>query len=160
MDDGDEVADDLDEVAATRVAARRHREVLVVAAIALALAFALDVGDDDRVTPRGCPGIPLPPTCMSRSLFGVDCPGCGLTRSVIRASRGDWSGSWRTHHLGILFLVVLLIQVPYRLAALRRPARPIVPPRWQDAMSYALIALLIGNWLIGLAARGPGPGLP
>jgi hypothetical protein len=47
---------------------------------------------------------------------------------------------------------VITLQIPYLLLALRRPDRPLLAPRWQAALGYALIALLLGNWLVELAA--------
>ena len=48
--------------------------------------------------------------------------------------------------------VVIALQIPYRLLALRRLDRPLFAPRWQAVLAYALIALLLGNWLVELAA--------
>ncbi len=48
--------------------------------------------------------------------------------------------------------LVIALQIPYRLLALRRPDRPLIGPRWQAVLAYALIALLLGNWLVELAA--------
>ena len=127
---------------------RRHREVLAVAVAAVVLAFALVELPDGRVALRGFAQYPLPPSCASRSLFGLKCPGCGLTRSLIHVAEGDWRASWRDHRLGGLLAAVIAFQIPYRLLALRRPDRPLIAPRWQALLGYALIVLLIGNWLV------------
>ena len=74
---------------------RRHREVLAVAFIVAVLAFVLVEVPGGRVAFRGLREYPLPPSCVSRSLFGLNCPGCGLTRSIIHLAEGDWSASWR-----------------------------------------------------------------
>ncbi|WP_243396238.1 DUF2752 domain-containing protein [Leptospira hartskeerlii] len=39
--------------------------------------------------------------CWWKHLTGWDCPGCGLTRSVICFFRGDFSQSWEYHPFGI-----------------------------------------------------------
>jgi hypothetical protein len=126
---------------------RRHREVLAVALIVLALAFALVEVPGGRIAVRGLTQYPLPPSCVSRSLLGVRCPGCGLTRSFIHLAEGDWRGSWRCHRLGGLLATVLIFQIPYRLLAQRRPESPSISPRWQTGLGIVLIALLIINWL-------------
>jgi hypothetical protein len=141
-----------DQVPADQSARRRHREVLAVACAVCALAFALQETPGGRVAVRGLPQIPLPQTCASRSLFGFKCPGCGLTRSVIHLAEGNWPASWRSHRLGGLMALVIVLQIPYRLLALQRPDRPLLPVRWQVWLSSALIALLIGNWLVDLVA--------
>jgi hypothetical protein len=131
---------------------RRHREVLAVACAVGVLAVVLVENPVGRVSVRGFPQYPLPQTCASQSLLGVKCPGCGLTRSIIHLAEGDWQASWRAHRLGGLMAAVIALQVPYRLLALRRPERPLIAPRWQAILGYALIVLLIGNWLVDVMA--------
>jgi len=48
--------------------------------------------------------------------------------------------------------VVIALQIPYRVVALRRPDHLVIGPRWQSVLAYALIALLLGNWLVDLIA--------
>jgi hypothetical protein len=48
--------------------------------------------------------------------------------------------------------IVITLQIPYRLLVLRRPNRPLFTPRWQGVLGYALIALLVGNWLVDVAS--------
>jgi hypothetical protein len=138
--------------ATPRSLVRRHQEVLAIACVVWVLAFALHEIPDGRVAIRGLPQLALPQTCASRSWFGVRCPGCGLTRSIIHLAEGDWWASWHAHRLGGLMAVVIALQIPYRLLALRQPDRPLIAPRWQAAMAYALIALLLGNWLLDLVS--------
>jgi hypothetical protein len=132
--------------------ARRHRQVLAIACGVWVLAFALQVLPEGRVSFRGLPMIPLPQACFSRSWLGLKCPGCGLTRSIIQLAQGNWLASWQEHRLGALTAIVITLQIPYRLVALRRPDRPLFSPGWQAALGYALIAFLVGNWLVDLAA--------
>jgi hypothetical protein len=131
---------------------RRHRDMLAIACAAGLLAFVLQELPDGRVSFRGLTRIPLPQTCFSRSWFGLKCPGCGLTRSIIHLAEGDWEASWRSHRLGILMALVIAFQIPYRLLALRRLDCPLIGAHWQAVLAYALIALLLANWLVELAA--------
>jgi hypothetical protein len=71
---------------------------------------------------------------------------------MIHVAEGNWPASWRAHRLGGLFAAVIALQIPYRLLALRRPDRPLIAPRWQIVFGYALIALLVGNWLVDLVS--------
>jgi hypothetical protein len=141
-----------DAPARARRRAKRHREVLFISCVVWLLAFLLHELPDGRVAVRGLPQFPLPQTCMSRAILGLRCPGCGLTRSIIHLGEGDWRASWHDHRLGGLLGIVIALQIPYRLYALRRPERPLTLSRWQAAMGYALIALLLGNWLLDVAA--------
>jgi hypothetical protein len=131
----------------------RHREMLAIACAALLLAFLLHELPDGRIAVRGLPQFPLPQVCASRALLGLRCPGCGLTRSIIHFAEGDWRASWHDHRLGGLLAVVIALQVPYRLyALLRTPERPWLSTFWLAAIGYALVALLIANWLVDVAA--------
>jgi hypothetical protein len=135
---------------------KRHAErdwiVLAIAASVVLLALLLHELPDGRVAVRGLPQCPLPQICMSRALFGFRCPGCGLTRSIIHLAEGDWQASWHDHRLGSLIGIVIAFQIPYRLYALRRPGRPLLSPFWLSAIGYALVAMLIVNWLFDVAA--------
>jgi hypothetical protein len=133
-------------------AVRRHREVLAIACLVWLLAFLLHVLPDGRVAVRGVSQFPLPQTCASRAWLGLRCPGCGLTRSMIHLAEGNWRASWHDHRLGGLLAVVIALQIPYRLLALRRPERPLFSIHRQTMIGYALIALLIGNWVVDVAA--------
>lgn len=60
----------------------------IVAALLLgALAISFVVTPEDIDSGR----IALSPTCMSRRIFGVECPTCGLTRGFAALSHGRWS---------------------------------------------------------------------
>jgi hypothetical protein len=126
---------------------RRHLEMLLAATGVVVLAFVLDVRPDQRVALHWLPDYPLPETCLARSIFGIPCPGCGLTRSFIYLARGDWQQAQALHHLGWLMALAVLLQFPYRLHCLLRgdcsPAM-LTASRWFGAV---LIVLLVGNWL-------------
>jgi len=47
--------------------------------------------------------------CVIRSLTGVPCPGCGLSRAVVHLFRGEWSESIHDHLFAPVFLLGLLI---------------------------------------------------
>ncbi len=133
---------------------RHHLWMLAIVGTILILAFALVEVSDGRVALRGFTDRPLPETCMARRLFGLRCPGCGLTRSMIHLTEGDWRASWRSHRLGGLFAALIALQIPYRLMALRRRDRLVIPTRWLVLSGYLLIGALIGNWLFDLVV-GP-----
>jgi hypothetical protein len=129
---------------------RHHRQMLAIACVVVILAFVLVEVSDGRVAVRGFTRYPLPEACPSRRLFGLNCPGCGLTRSIIHLAEGDWRASWRSHRLGGIMAALIVFQVPYRLLALRRPDRYVIPTRWLIVLGYLLITMLIGNWLINV----------
>jgi len=133
-----------------KIRRQRHLEMLVISLIVIALSWLLDVSAVGRVFLSGFPNWPVPETCLSRDFFGVDCPGCGLTRSYIYLIHGHWNSAWSMHRLGWLLFIVTVFQVPYRLIALHRGERELISPRVSRWIGSGIIALLIVNWLIGL----------
>lgn len=127
-----------------------HRQMLVLCALALAASPLLEVRAAGRVGPRGLPGLVLPPTCLARQTLGVGCPGCGLTRSFVHLAHGDPAASFASHRLGWLLMALAALQIPYRLHALYGSGRFLLPAAAARWIGLGLIALLIGNWAVGL----------
>ncbi|MBI3520297.1 MAG: DUF2752 domain-containing protein [Bacteroidetes bacterium] len=48
-------------------------------------------------------------TCFFKSHFGVECPGCGLQRSLIALLKGDLMESLHYHAALIPFIITLLL---------------------------------------------------
>lgn len=120
--------------------------MLWLATSALFAAFTLEIRRDQLVEFRFLRGLPLPELCASRSLFKVECPGCGLTRSVVSLANGDWGQSTRYHRLGWLAAIGIVIQIPYRLATWRRPKiRDFIRP-YVNPLGYALIIAFFFDW--------------
>jgi hypothetical protein len=125
----------------------RHRTLLVIACVVVVLSVLFRVRDDQRVEIRGLPGIPMPETCWSRSVFHVKCPGCGLTRSLVYLAHGDWRASWEMHRVGFVMALAILAQFPYCLVGLYCKKDYPLGRRFASLVAWTLIALLMGNWL-------------
>lgn len=127
--------------------------MLAICGSVLALAFVLRVMPDQRVEFVFLRGSPLPESCLSRTLFNVNCPGCGLTRSFIHLAAGRVGDSLSANRVGWLLLIAVLIQIPYRLAALKCVEAHQPPPlkKWHAIFSGVLIVALVGNWLFQIA---------
>jgi Protein of unknown function (DUF2752) len=67
--------------------------------------------------------LPLPELCTMRRMTGINCPGCGLTRSFIALAHGDVRSSWLYNPAGILWFAAIAFQVPYRSYQLWRIRR-------------------------------------
>ncbi len=132
---------------------RRHREMLVIAAIVIVLAFLMEVHSDQRVAFSVLPRWPLPETCPARSLLHVECPGCGLTRSFIYLAHGEWRASWNVHRVGWFLALAVVLQIPYRLIALRSQSGVPLGTSFPKLFGTLLIVLLFVNWLINLISR-------
>ncbi|MEZ4799226.1 MAG: DUF2752 domain-containing protein [Flavobacteriales bacterium] len=48
-------------------------------------------------------------TCPFKACTGMDCPGCGLQRSLIKLLEGDIPGSIEMHPAGMLYPALLIM---------------------------------------------------
>ena len=122
--------------------------MLVIVSVVVVLSVLLQVLPDQRVAFRFWPDWPLPATCLSRSLLGVSCPGCGLTRSFVHLAQGDPCAAWQAHRLGWLLALAVLLQFPYRLTALLANREQPLGRQVPRLFSGLLIVLLIANWVL------------
>ena len=47
-------------------------------------------------------------SCSYKQTFGLDCPGCGMQRSIISLLKGDFAQSFE-HYPPLIFLIVLFV---------------------------------------------------
>src|SRR5436190_13214116 len=57
---------------------------------------------------------PLPPLCTMKRVTGIDCPGCGLTRSFVALGHGQWQDSFRYNPAGPIWFFLIAAQIPYQ----------------------------------------------
>lgn len=129
---------------------RHHRDMLIICALAVVLAFVLEVRPDrEHVGLRGTDNCNLPGSCLSREWFHFDCPGCGLTRSIVLLAGGHFAESWHMHRVGWVMALLIVAQLPYRALCLKRD-RWLLGQRVPWVISCVMIALLFGNWFAGM----------
>lgn len=100
----------------------------------------------------------LPPGCLSRDVFGTDCPGCGLGRSFVHIAHGRFAQALALHRLSIPLYLFFAAQAAFRIWCLIRKSKPVPQPA-QTVHHYAaliMVILLIANWLLGLFLGGNG----
>lgn len=108
-------------------------------------ALVLEVRADQKVALAVFPDSPLPESCTARSLLGIDCLLCGMTRSQIHLAHGRWSAAFSAHRQGWLFALLIAGQIPYRLLRISGWIAP--PGKVLSATIAALIlGLLLVNW--------------
>ncbi len=118
----------------------RTEGLLIVGAGALQLGLHL----------AGLPGW----ACPFKSLFGLPCPGCGLTTATGQLLRGQFAASLQTHAFAPIFLVSFLVMAvviflpeKQRSSAVMRIAQF---ERRTGGTSLVLAALMV-YWVIRLA---------
>lgn len=124
----------------------RHWTMLALAIAVIAASSLLRLRDSETIGLKWL-GVDLPPMCASRMLWGLECPGCGLTRSFVALAAGDVQKSLQFHRFGWLLAAAVVVQIPYRIVALRELRSRVVQRTWPVWFGYILIAALILNWL-------------
>lgn len=117
----------------------------------LVLSLALSVGDSSAQVILPLVNRPLPPLCQMKMLTGIDCPGCGLTRSFIALGHGQFMESFRFNPAGPLWFAFIALQIPYQalqIMRVRRGQRPLDLMWWGQGLIYLALAALIGQWVL------------
>jgi hypothetical protein len=129
---------------------RYHWVMLGLSVAVIVLACLLSVRGDQRVEFGGLHGWPIPELCQSKALFGIDCPGCGLTRSFIHLAHGDVAASFQRHRLGWLVALFVVLQIPYRVWAIFSGLSAPLGNKLPWAGMWIVVLLLMANWFVKL----------
>ncbi|MFN0051578.1 MAG: DUF2752 domain-containing protein [Planctomycetales bacterium] len=127
---------------------KHHRAYLGLAIAVIVIACVLEVRSDQRVALFCLPQFPLPESCGSRVVLGINCPGCGLTRSLVHLAHGRLAQSLEVQPVGWVIALAILLQIPYRLTALWRGVAAPLGHRFPQVFGLSLVAVLIGTWLV------------
>jgi hypothetical protein len=93
---------------------------------------------------------PAMAVCLSRRLFHLPCPGCGLTRAFAHLAKGEWAAAVKMHPLApVLALEAVLGWLAWGAALAAR--RPLRLPVTVDALVLGHVAVLCALWLVRLA---------
>lgn len=116
--------------------------------------FMLKPGDDRQVVIRGF-DLVLPETCAAYRVFGVNCPGCGLTRSFVAISEGRLSDAWQLNPAGFFIYLFLLTQIPlagyYWVQNSKGKSKSKTLKRllsWNQMAFFALLLCMICQWIV------------
>lgn len=121
--------------------------ILGISVAVLLVALFLEVNADGSIYLRGLPEFPFPVVCPLRRLFGISCPTCGMTRSIVFLTRGRLADSFAVHRLGWLILAAIVWQIPYRTWCLATRRIVTYRPRLIETIFAVFIVLLVLNWL-------------
>jgi hypothetical protein len=118
--------------------------------IALVCAFILGAASISSATTDAIRvfGIQIPALCPFKLVTTWDCPGCGLTRSLVLALHGNLVASYSMHIWGIPLMLILLFQIPFRLYRLAKPEATLLklPPFAKKWISSAIFLSIILPW--------------
>jgi hypothetical protein len=90
------------------------------------------------------------PLCAVKLFTGIDCPGCGLTRSIAYLTHGQVGRSIDMNPMGIvvaLWLAYVLLRAAIGAFRGRQPA-PLLRQKTRDRLFMVFVAALIGQWLV------------
>jgi hypothetical protein len=125
---------------------RIHNTVFFLSLFIIVCAFLMRVRPDEKVEFIFVSGYPVPKTCYARNIWGVKCPGCGLTRSFIFLAHGEWEQALARHRLGWLMAFTIVVQIPFRIIAVVRPERPPLGRTLTSAYSIFVVVIFFSNW--------------
>jgi hypothetical protein len=96
--------------------------------------------------------IRIPTICSTQILFGIQCPGCGLTRAFISISHGQFAKAWTFNHASFVVYAFVAAQIPWQGLQLWRLSRGYRP--LESSLVYlapiGLVLVLVVNWVIRL----------
>ncbi len=124
-----------------------HVVLLALCTSVLLLAAILSIRDRSQIILPGLQ-LPLPELCTMRRFFGIDCPGCGLTRCFVSLAHGDVAAAWSYNPAGLWLFAIMAFQIPFRSYQLWRINRGLA----ELALPYA-VQIVLGIFAIGLIAQ-------
>lgn len=89
----------------------------------------------------------IPHICLFQHFFGIPCPGCGITRSLLAFFVGDFQFAWILNPVGIILGASLVAQVPLRILALCNVSWGRRVFRLTRVTTSSIIILLILYWI-------------
>jgi hypothetical protein len=136
------------EIRALRMSRASHIIILLICVAVLAAALLLDA-DDTGVYLFGWK---LPLKCSMHETLGIRCATCGLTRAVCYAAHGRMTEAFRMNAVWPAVFAVLLLEIPYRLAAVVLWPRKFARSVRVGHAAFVLVAaaVVIGNWILYL----------
>jgi hypothetical protein len=89
----------------------------------------------------------VPHVCVAQALFGIPCPGCGITRSALAFLTGNIGQAWSMNPAGPVLCATTAFQVPLRCLVLTGKCESRIALNTSRFFTAVVVTFLIGNWL-------------
>lgn len=91
------------------------------------------------------------PLCLFKYVTGLDCPGCGLTRSFVCLSSGQLMHAFRFNASGpFLYVAFCLYFIDRALQMMTSSRRLHVPLLFTQVLSVMIVFTMFGHWVVKL----------
>ena len=119
--------------------------------VVIGLTFLMQSSGQTSVFLPGA-SVALPEVCTAKRVFGVPCPGCGLTRSFISISHGQFGRAWGFNPASFLLYPFVFVQIPWHAMQywLTRKRGYGVHVPYLQFLPIAIGIILLLQWLIRL----------
>ena len=123
-----------------------------MALFVMVMSFAMSVNGTRFVYMPGAL-LPMPESCTTKVLLGIECPGCGMTRAFISISHGQFLRAWSFNPASFIAYPFVAIQLPWQLLQMRRLWRGqrSIDGFWIYILPLAMACAMLIQWLIRLA---------
>ena len=116
--DGEESSREV-EFASTRRNFWTNVWLLLICVLVMSLAFLME-REGESVVYFPFSSVPMPEVCHLKREFGVDCPGCGLTRAFLSIARFDFESALHFNPASFFVFALVVVQIPWRITQLVR----------------------------------------
>jgi hypothetical protein len=89
-------------------------------------------------------------SCPLKSMTGIPCPTCGMTRAFVRITHGQWATAFHVSPLGALLALASVGVAIYgllRLTVWRRPFELQLTPTESRVLRGVVVSAFVLNWM-------------
>ena len=128
---------------------RTWKTKIFIICLTLILA-SIFLGNINKVSNR----LPFHSSCLFRTVTGIDCPACGVMRSIAAVMRLDLYRAWSYNPCGIAIFLIVILYVLYFIAGLCSKQR--LSLNWKTELRFTefcdrfLMVSLIIIWIYKL----------
>lgn len=88
-------------------------------------------------------------TCFSKYYFGVECPGCGAQRSMVKLLEGDILSSIALYPALIPFMLMCIVGVMSFFRSLN------INLKWVVILAISNVVIMLGHYVLKMTGLAP-----